>query len=183
MKSAVFVIALALCVNIYGQKDWPYVGGDADGTRFSRLRQIDRSNVASLQVAWTFHTGPHHLTTNSSPPAIQCTPLVIDGTMYLTSADTQVIALSDSEGDIYECLSARSGPESSELPNFIVRACHDRLSPDESTLYEQLRDAPLQPFVNRNQHGGQHPFDPVIAPHRATIDEIERQHGRTPQSY
>src|SRR2546430_14808087 len=98
MKSAVFFIGLALCVNLYGQKDWPYVGGDADGTRFSRLKQIDRSNVTSLQVAWTFHTGPHHLTTNSSPPAIQCTPLVIDGTMYLTSADTQVIALDPARG-------------------------------------------------------------------------------------
>src|SRR6266404_4502463 len=92
------IIGIALCVSLAAQKDWPYVGGDADGTRYSRLRQIDRSNVASLQVAWTFHTGPHHLTTTSNPPSIQCTPLVIDGRMYLTSADTQVIALDPARG-------------------------------------------------------------------------------------
>src|SRR4051794_26591910 len=88
----------AVSVYLFAQTGWPYVGGDADGTRYSKLSQIDRSNVASLQVAWTFHTGPHHLTTNSNPPSIQCTPLVVDGTMYLTSADTQVIALDPANG-------------------------------------------------------------------------------------
>jgi len=105
MRSSVFlvrfplwILALILCVNLFAQKDWPYVGGDAEGTRYSTLRQIDRSNVTSLQVAWTFHTGPHHLTTTSNPPSIQCTPIVIDGTMYLTSADNQVIALDPASG-------------------------------------------------------------------------------------
>lgn len=56
-------------------------------------------------------------------------------------AGTQVIALSDSEGDIYECLAA--GANRASLPNFIVRACHDRSLPNEGLLYETLRAAPV----------------------------------------
>ncbi|MFP5354747.1 MAG: hypothetical protein ACLGIK_06265, partial [Gemmatimonadota bacterium] len=40
-----------------GDAEWPAYGGDAGGSRFSPLSQIDRSNVAMLQVAWTFNTG------------------------------------------------------------------------------------------------------------------------------
>jgi len=37
--------------------DWPYYGHDAGGMRYSPLAQINRENVASLKVAWTFHVG------------------------------------------------------------------------------------------------------------------------------
>jgi len=94
-----WIPALTLCCSLFARNDWPYVGGDAEGTRYSKLRQIDRSNVTSLQVAWTFRTGPNRLaTSNSNPPSIQCTPLVVDGVMYLTSADTQVIAVDPANG-------------------------------------------------------------------------------------
>ena len=38
-------------------QEWSAYGGDAGGTRYSGLKQIDLSNVNQLQVAWTFHTG------------------------------------------------------------------------------------------------------------------------------
>src|SRR5262245_55437429 len=76
------------------QTDWPFVGGDAGGMRYSTLDQINRRNVKDLKVAWTFHTGPHNFPYGGfSDPSIQCAPIVIDGVMYLTSADTQVMAL------------------------------------------------------------------------------------------
>lgn len=75
--------------------DWPGVGGDPGLARFSTLDQIDRTNVARLEVAWTFRTGG----ASTSPlTALQCTPVVIDGTMYLTSPDAQVIALDAATG-------------------------------------------------------------------------------------
>src|ERR1700676_5139346 len=37
--------------------DWPYYGHDAGGMRYSPLAQINRGNVATLKVAWTFHVG------------------------------------------------------------------------------------------------------------------------------
>ena len=36
--------------------DFPY-GGGPDQTRYSRLTEINRDNVASLKVAWTYDTG------------------------------------------------------------------------------------------------------------------------------
>src|SRR5436309_3172755 len=36
---------------------WPYYGRDAGGSRYSPLDQVNRGNVARLQVAWTYHSG------------------------------------------------------------------------------------------------------------------------------
>ena len=33
-------------------RDWPVWGGDAGGTKYSTLQQIDRDNVGDLEVAW-----------------------------------------------------------------------------------------------------------------------------------
>src|SRR5690606_4808911 len=42
---------------IEDESNWAVWGGDYAGTRYSSLDQINRSNVANLQVAWTFSTG------------------------------------------------------------------------------------------------------------------------------
>ena len=54
--------------------------------RYSSLKQIDRDNVAQLEVAWSYHTGEEGKT-------IECTPVVADGVMYVTSAYLKVVAL------------------------------------------------------------------------------------------
>ena len=82
------------CSSAFGQNNWPYVGGDAGGMRYSTLQQINRTNVKDLKPRWVFHTSGKN--GNGLIPtgfAIECTPIVIDGVMYLTSADTQVIAV------------------------------------------------------------------------------------------
>src|SRR5207253_4289731 len=38
-------------------QDWSVYGGDAGGTRYSALKDINRSNVTKLKTAWTYHTG------------------------------------------------------------------------------------------------------------------------------
>ncbi len=38
-------------------KDWVMPAGDYANTRYSKLKQINASNVGKLQVAWTFSTG------------------------------------------------------------------------------------------------------------------------------
>ena len=35
--------------------EWPFIGGNIGGQRFSPLTAIDRSNVGRLKVAWTYH--------------------------------------------------------------------------------------------------------------------------------
>jgi quinoprotein glucose dehydrogenase len=69
------------------KNDWAYYGHDAGGTRYSSLTQINRVNVAKLIVAWTFHTGD--ISDGSGRPTrsgLETTPILVDGTLYLTSA-------------------------------------------------------------------------------------------------
>jgi quinoprotein glucose dehydrogenase len=73
--------------------DWPNVGNDRGGMRYSPLRQIHRDNVTDLRVAWTFHTGDA-----SRGSTIECTPVVADGMMYVTTARIRVVALDPTTG-------------------------------------------------------------------------------------
>lgn len=59
--------------------DWTSYNGDYSGRRFSRLQEINRSNVAQLRAAWVFHPG--------NTQRLEATPVVVHGVMYLTSAN------------------------------------------------------------------------------------------------
>ena len=79
--------------------DWPSYGRDPGGARFSPLTQITRANVAGLQVAWTYHTGMPDLTgMGHRPPALEVTPIVVDGTMYVSTPTGIVAALDPATG-------------------------------------------------------------------------------------
>src|SRR5215831_6398834 len=79
--------------------DWPYYAGDAGGSRYSQLAQIDRSNVAQLQVAWEYHTGDvSDGSDNRRKSEFETTPIVVDGTMYLTTPFSRVVALDPESG-------------------------------------------------------------------------------------
>ncbi len=75
--------------------DWRHYGGSLGATRYSELDQIDRSNVSELQVAWVHATGD-----SLTRPAtkMECTPIVVDGRMYITTAQVQVRALDATTG-------------------------------------------------------------------------------------
>ena len=77
--------------------DWPAYGNDAGGTRYSPLAQIDRGNVGRLRVAWTYRTGDT-TGTASSHVAFEATPIVVDGTLYLSTPFGRVIALDPETG-------------------------------------------------------------------------------------
>jgi glucose dehydrogenase len=80
-------------------QDWPYYGGDAGGTRYSPLKEINRSNVTRLKVAWTYHTGEWSDGTKYPVrSAFETTPLAIDGILYLTTPFSRVIALDADTG-------------------------------------------------------------------------------------
>ena len=65
--------------------DWLTHGRTYDEQRFSPLAAIDQGNVKDLKLAWYFD-----LDTKRGQEA---TPLVVDGTMYVTSAWSKVFAL------------------------------------------------------------------------------------------
>src|SRR4030095_5620941 len=96
------IVVVLLCVLPVSAQtaEWRYYGGDEGGSRFSPLAQINTSNVQSLKRAWTYHTGELDLgrATASFQAAFSCTPLVVDGVMYLSTPSSRVIALDAETG-------------------------------------------------------------------------------------
>ena len=93
------MLALFLLLNVQSQGDWPAYGRDPGGTRVSPLAQITRENVARLQVAWTYHTGePDMAGMPHRPPALEVTPLVVDGAMYVSTPAGRIVALDPATG-------------------------------------------------------------------------------------
>jgi quinoprotein glucose dehydrogenase len=74
------------------QGDWPHYGRTPGGDRHSPLTQVDRANVGKLALAWEYKTGEAGIETGN-PTALEATPLVIDGVMYLATPLGKVIAL------------------------------------------------------------------------------------------
>ncbi|MGI8673299.1 MAG: acido-empty-quinoprotein group A [Luteitalea sp.] len=88
-------------------EDWPTYSGDYSGKRYSSLTQIDQTTVKRLGLAWTarvnagtgagrrgFGGGPPVIVGGEGPadfPAVPAnvkgTPLMVNGTLYVTSPD------------------------------------------------------------------------------------------------
>jgi quinoprotein glucose dehydrogenase len=81
------------------ESEWPTYGRTPYGDRHSPLTQITPVNVSQLEVAWRFHTGegaPAFKT--RAPTALEVTPLVFRGTMYLSTPLGRVFALDPTTG-------------------------------------------------------------------------------------
>ena len=82
-------------------KKWTSYGGDAGGTRYSALTQINESNVQSLKPAWTFRTGEletYKGTSAIEKSAFEATPIVIDDILYFSTPSSRVFALDAATG-------------------------------------------------------------------------------------
>jgi len=78
---------------------WSVYGGDAGGTRYSSLKQVTRENVSKLRPVWTYHTGAlKPETALNEKAAFEATPILVDGTLYLSTPFNQVIALDPATG-------------------------------------------------------------------------------------
>jgi len=94
---------LALAVLSVGSEDkshgeWPSYGHDPGGQRFSPLTAINRQNVQSLKIAWTFRTGDAYEPKYGRPTAFEATPLYIDGKLYIGTPLGRVLALDPATG-------------------------------------------------------------------------------------
>ena len=97
--ACLFVIRAASTPRGDQRDDWPVYGHDAGGMRFSPLTQITRENVAQLKVAWTFHTGDiSDGSGGRKRSGFETTPILVDGTLYLTTGFNRVIALDPETG-------------------------------------------------------------------------------------
>ncbi len=80
---------------------WSAYGGDAGGTRYSTAAQITPANIDRLEVAWTFRTGELGQGVKDwSRSAFEATPILHDGTLYLTTSSTDVVAVNAITGKL-----------------------------------------------------------------------------------
>jgi quinoprotein glucose dehydrogenase len=93
-------VLLATAISVAGQQngEWLAYGRDPGGERYSPLEDVNRKNVAALQVAWTFRTGDAYQPPRNRPTAFEATPLYADGTLYLSTPLGRVIALDPVNG-------------------------------------------------------------------------------------
>ncbi|HTA47546.1 MAG TPA: pyrroloquinoline quinone-dependent dehydrogenase [Bryobacteraceae bacterium] len=68
---------------------WSQYLGGADSSQYSSLKQINKSNVTKLEVAWTYPTGPGTFVFD---------PLVVDGVMYVLKENSTIAALDAATG-------------------------------------------------------------------------------------
>jgi PQQ-dependent dehydrogenase (methanol/ethanol family) len=75
-------------------EDWAFYGNDVTNQRFSTVTQLTPENVGGLDLVWKFDLGVDE--------AQECTPIVVDGTMYVTTASgpKYVYALDAKTGEL-----------------------------------------------------------------------------------
>jgi len=72
--------------------DWPVWGGGPENTHYSRLAQINRSNVKKLAAAWTFDTGEQG--------GLQTSPLIVGSVLYGITPTQKIFALDAATGKL-----------------------------------------------------------------------------------
>ena len=77
--------------------DWPVYGHDTSSSRYCPHRHHAARTSARLKVAWTYHTGDIS-TASAAEACFETTPIVVDGTLYLTTGFNRVIALDPASG-------------------------------------------------------------------------------------
>src|SRR6202451_3212922 len=76
--------------------------GDYKQQRFYPAKEINRSNVKGLHVAWIFQTDVRE--------SLETSPLVVDGVMYVTTSFDHVYALNAQTGEMYWHYKHNMGP-------------------------------------------------------------------------
>jgi len=94
VRLPVYAGALWLLAASLSAQDWPAYGHDAGGSRFSPLAEISTANVATLRPAWVYRTGDFLVNRGR----FEDTPLLVDGTLYVSTHLGRVIALDPATG-------------------------------------------------------------------------------------
>lgn len=97
----VFLIAATAAVGARANPfDWNAYGGDGRGQRHAPLAQITPSNVAQLEIAWSFRTGElgEGFARAHEALTFEATPLKIGDALYFNTATGKVFALDAASG-------------------------------------------------------------------------------------
>jgi quinoprotein glucose dehydrogenase len=99
LRATGLLTAILLSAMPASADEWGAYGRDAGGSRFSPLTQIGPQNVGQLREVWTYHTGDvSDGAGKSRRSGFETTPLMIDGTLFLTTPFNRIIALDAATG-------------------------------------------------------------------------------------
>ena len=124
LSTTICFVTIPMALPQTSSKEWPTYGHDPGGMRFSPLTELNPSNVNRLKVAWVYHMKPAGTAAPAPvrPPSANTggavgdevpfartrgaggmspstvTPLVINGTMYLTTPYGRVAAIDATSG-------------------------------------------------------------------------------------
>ena len=73
--------------------DWPVYRGDPKGNQYAHIAQIHAANVHRLRPAWEYRTGDAN-----ERSTMHANPIVVNGTMYVTTPALKVVALDAATG-------------------------------------------------------------------------------------
>jgi quinoprotein glucose dehydrogenase len=85
----------------YGQTDWPAYGGDPTGQRFSKLTQINPTNVAKLKLAWQYAIEPGGVDNSPANRVLtgtEAVPIMANGILYAPTIHHNIVALEPETG-------------------------------------------------------------------------------------
>jgi quinoprotein glucose dehydrogenase len=91
-----FVIAALLefpgSAEAQGSQEWRVYGGNSENTHYSSLKQINRSNINQLELAWSYDAG--------ETGGLQTSPIEVGGVLYGISPTQKVFALDAANGKL-----------------------------------------------------------------------------------
>jgi quinohemoprotein ethanol dehydrogenase len=95
-KCAIALLCYAFLIKplVAQEVDWPSYGNDQGNMRFQNIDQISPANVSQLKPAWIFHTG----VLGDPNMSMEMTPVMVDGTLFITTGDDDVFALNPATG-------------------------------------------------------------------------------------
>jgi alcohol dehydrogenase (cytochrome c) len=68
-------------------ESWTTFNGDYTGQRYSTLNQITSANVNQIEQRWSYKIVGVGAQRGAATPMIKCTPLLVDGVLYITIPD------------------------------------------------------------------------------------------------
>ncbi|HET8825191.1 MAG TPA: PQQ-binding-like beta-propeller repeat protein [Terriglobales bacterium] len=86
----VLCLCLLTSIAVAQDRDWSVYGGAPEGTHYSPLAQINKSNVKQLQIAWTYDT--------QEAGGLQTSPLEVNGVLYGISPTQKIFAVDAATG-------------------------------------------------------------------------------------
>ena len=96
--------------------DWATYRGDQEGSHYSSLSQITTENVQLLEEVWTYDAD------TIIRPGMSSNPIIIEGVMYFSDAELNLIALNAATGEeLWRFDPSENHPRGDSLANGIMR--------------------------------------------------------------